>query len=77
MVFYQAIDDDLRVVYSQILRFLKFIQLRDVDATHILCQRDYELIRVSFKKFTTKINLNEFYPGKTISVKSQNYRQYN
>lgn len=32
MVFYQAVDDDLRVVYSQILRQLRFIQLRDKDA---------------------------------------------
>ena len=32
MVFYQAIDDDLRVVYSQILRQLRSIQLRDKDA---------------------------------------------
>lgn len=32
MVFYQAVDDDLRVVYSQIMRQLKFIMLRDRDA---------------------------------------------
>jgi len=32
MVFYQAVDDDLRVVYAQIMRQLKFIQLRDKDA---------------------------------------------
>ena len=36
MVFYQAIDDDLRIVYSQILRQLRFIQLRDKDALQLL-----------------------------------------
>ena len=36
MVFYQAVDDDLRVVYSQILRQLKFIMLRDKDAIQFL-----------------------------------------
>ena len=32
MVFYQAVDDDLRVVYASIFHSLKFIQLRDKDA---------------------------------------------
>ena len=36
MVFYQAVDDDLRIVYSQIIRQLKFIQLRDKDALQFL-----------------------------------------
>ena len=36
LVFYQAMEDDLRVVYSQILKRLKFIQLRDTDALHFL-----------------------------------------
>lgn len=55
MVFYQAVDDELRVVYAQILRFLKFIQLRDQDAQHMLRERDYELIRISFSKLPVKI----------------------
>ena len=56
MVFYEAVDDELRIVYSQIMRQLKFIQLRDRDAEHLLKQRDYELIRLTFDKFTTKID---------------------
>lgn len=32
MVFYQAVDDELRVVFAQILRQLRVIQLRDHDA---------------------------------------------
>ena len=27
MVFYQSVDDDLRIVYSQIMRNIRFIQL--------------------------------------------------
>ena len=50
MVFYQAIDDELRVVYQQILRQLRNIQIRDKDALHLLKQRDYELIRLTFEK---------------------------
>jgi len=44
MIFYQAIDDDLRIVYSQILGQMRFIQLRDLDALCLLQHRDYELI---------------------------------
>jgi len=36
MVFYQAVDDNLRVVYSQVIRMLRFIQLRDKDALQLL-----------------------------------------
>jgi hypothetical protein len=57
MVFYQAVDDDLRIVYSQIFKKLRFIQLRDKDAIHLLNKRDYELIKMSFEKYTVKINL--------------------
>lgn len=38
--------------------------------------RDYDLIRMSFDKFTTKINLKNF-DGITGWVKSQNYKKYN
>jgi len=75
MVFYQAVDDDLRVVYAQILRQLRFIQLRDKDAQQFLKQRDYEIIRLTFDKMTTKLNMNQFYK-KSFSLKSQNYRKY-
>jgi len=69
MVFYQAVDDDLRVVYAQILRQLKFIQLRDKDALQLLKQRDYDLIRHTFDKLTTKLNIALFFK-KTFSLKS-------
>lgn len=36
LVFYQAVDDDLRVVYAQLLRRLKSIQMRDKDALLLL-----------------------------------------
>jgi len=48
MVLYQAIDDNLRIVYSQILRQLRHLQLRDKDALHLLNTRDYEMIRLTF-----------------------------
>ena len=76
MVFYQAVDDDLRVVYSQILRQLKFIQLRDKDALQFLKQRDYELIRLTFEKHVAKLKMSDFYK-ESFTLKSQNYRQYN
>lgn len=75
MVFYQAVDDDLRVVYAQIMRQLKFIQLRDKDALHFLKQRDYELIRLSFTKLPTKIAITNFFK-KEFNLKSQSIRKY-
>ena len=36
LVLYQAIDDNLRIVYANILRQLRFVQLRDSDALHLL-----------------------------------------
>lgn len=76
MVFYQAVDDDLRVVYAQILRQLKFIMLRDKDALQFLKQRDYDLIRLSFEKQVSKLKISEFYK-QPVTLKSLNYRQYN
>ena len=76
LVFYQAVDDELRIVYSQIMRQLKFIQMRDKDAEHLLLQRDYELIRLTFEKNTTKINAKAFFKV-DMQFKSHNYRQYN
>jgi hypothetical protein len=57
------------------LRQLRFIQLRDKDAQQFLKQRDYEIIRLTFDKMTTKLNMNQFYK-KSFSLKSQNYRKY-
>jgi hypothetical protein len=76
MVFYQGVDDDLRIVSLQILRQLRFVQLRDKDALHFLNQRDYELIRLTFTKNTTKINLTQFFK-KSFPMKSSTYRKYN
>ena len=75
MVFYQAVDDDLRIVYSQIFRQSRFIQLRDKDALQFLNQRDYELIRLSFEKYVTKINLSLFFK-KSFPIKAATYRKY-
>jgi len=57
MIFYQAVDDDLRIVYSSILDKLRFIQLRDKDALQFLNQRDYSIIEKTFVKYTTKVDL--------------------
>ena len=76
LVFYQAVDDDLRIVYSSILRQCRFIQLRDKDALHFLNQRDYELIRMTFDKYVAKINLLLFFE-KTFPLKCSSYRRYN
>ena len=61
MVFFQAVDDDLRIVYTQILRQLKMIMMRDNDALHLLKTRDYELIRLTFEKYSTKLNILSFF----------------
>mmetsp|Transcript_12389 Transcript_12389/g.19299 ORF Transcript_12389/g.19299 Transcript_12389/m.19299 type:complete len:203 (+) Transcript_12389:1049-1657(+) len=76
MVFYRAVDDKLRVVYSNILKKMKFIQLRDKDALQLINSRDYELIEKSFNQHTQKVNLKQFYTER-FSVKSSTYRMYN
>jgi hypothetical protein len=57
------------------MRQLKFIQLRDKDALHILKQRDYELVRLSFTKLPTKIAITNFFK-KEFTLKSQSIRKY-
>lgn len=53
---------------------MKLIQLRDRDAIQLLRQRDYDMIELSFEKFTQKLAL----PGlKETLIKSHNYRKYN
>lgn len=47
--------------------------MRDKDALQLLKQRDYELIRVTFEKTTTKVNVG--IPKGSI-IKSVNYRKY-
>jgi len=54
------------------------VQLRDRDGLHLLKTRDYELIRVTFTKFSTKLRVNGFTDGKSaVGLKSRNYRKYN
>ena len=78
LVFYQAVDDDLRIVYSSIFRQLRFIQLRDKDALCFLNNRDYELIRQSFDKHITKMNVEQFgYDPRKTSIKCHSYRKFN
>ena len=77
MVFYQAVDDELRVVYAQILRQLRVIQLRDTDAEYFLRQRDYDLINITFTKTFTKIATDQFFKAKLKSIKCHSYREYN
>ena len=62
------------------MKNIKFLQLRDVDAIHLLNTRDYELIRLSFNRNTTKLALTlfqDFGPDDKIPVlKAATYRQY-
>ena len=50
--------------------------MRDQDAEQFLKQRDYELIKISFERNTTKLNIKGFYPA-DMTFKSHNYRTYN
>ena len=50
--------------------------MRDKDALHLLNTRDYELIRQTFKKITTKIDIKQFYK-EPFSIKASTYRKYN
>ena len=47
--------------------------MRDKDALILLKNRDYDLIRLTFDKFTTKINLRNFFK-KAFPIKSHKYR---
>jgi len=49
--------------------------MRDKDALILLKNRDYDLIRLTFDKFTTKINLTHFFK-KAFPIKSHKYRNY-
>ena len=49
--------------------------MRDVDAMHLLSHRDYELISLTFKKQSTKINLTNFFE-KSFPMKCTTYRHY-
>ena len=75
LVFYQAINDNLRVVYSKILKKLNQILLRNKDAELLLNTRDYELIQVCFRKRPTKVAVADMFTiGNPICY---SYKQYN
>ena len=65
-------DDNFRIVYTMIMKTLNFIQLRDRDALHLLNTRDYELIKLSFSRYVTKIKI-----GSRTQMKCSTYRKYN
>jgi len=67
-------EEKLRIVYSQILRRLKFVQLRDQDALKMILDRDFELIDLMIGKVTTKINILS---AGASGLKSNTYRAYN
>jgi hypothetical protein len=50
--------------------------MRDKDALQLLNQRDYELIRLTFDRYTTKLNLLLFFK-KAFPLKASTYRKYN
>ena len=50
--------------------------MRDKDALHLLNTRDYEMIRLTFEKHTTKIDMKIFYKT-PFSIKAGTYRKYN
>ena len=47
--------------------------MRDKDALILLKNRDYDLIRLTFDKFTTKIKITLFFK-KGFAIKSHAYR---
>jgi len=58
MVLYRSFDDDLQVVYSAILKQIRFLQLRDIDSLHLLNKREYNLIKLIIDKYTARINIS-------------------
>ena len=76
-VFYQAIDDNLRLVYDQILGKMRDIYLRDRDALHFIRTRDWKIIEKSFEKCTKGNNTNSFMHKKLASFTIMHYKYYN
>jgi hypothetical protein len=75
---YEAFDSSLRVIYSQIIRQLRFVQLRDKDSFFLVNERDYELIQLMYTKYPTKINLPMHLGGiNPNNLRCAKYRQYN
>ena len=76
-ILYQAFTDNLRVVYASIIKQLRFLQLRDSDALHLLVNRDYEMITACIGKYPNKIKLEQFGLPADTGVLCLNYRRYN
>lgn len=54
-VMYEAFKDKLKITYSQIIKKLPQIQLRDSDVCEILNNRDWLLIKILLGKRTMKL----------------------
>ncbi len=75
-VFYQAIEDNLRVVYFQIINKLNVVRFRDKDALHFITQRDWKLIETTFKKPTQDKTAGSKHRGEQQESRF-NYKHYN
>ena len=76
MALYNAFNDDLRVIYSKIIRKMGLLCLRNEDGYKLLITRDYELIKLCMDKFITKLSPIKFF-NMDIDPISHSYRQYN
>lgn len=78
-VFYQSIEDDLKVVYVQIMDKLKEIYIRDKDALHFIRKRDWDTIEFSFSKMAkgsfTGLQIWKLFDWS--SQQGRKYKQYN
>ena len=76
MAMYNAFDDDLRILYSPLIKKMQFVSLRDEDGLKLLSTRDYELIKLCLGKYVPKITNLPFINLKPMPI-SHNYRVYN
>lgn len=76
-IFYQAIDDNMRLVYYNILLKLKEVNLRDSDAMHFIKQRDWQIIEKSFKKSSKGLFTGLMMHKKYADQVSRSYKTYN
>jgi len=51
--------------------------MRDSDALIILNDRDYEMIKLSFEKYSSKLAIDQFGYDKALIMKCHSYRRYN
>lgn len=77
-VFYQAVQDNLRLVYDQIMGKVDVLYLRDLDALHFIKQRDWRIIEKSFSKNTRSSNMTQMFMHKNLqSNTAHKYKMYN